>query len=64
MECEEHLRLLYKHVQRHFDAPISIRGISIRGICANITCLLTCVLPQLYLFGVPDTPEMAGPARS
>jgi hypothetical protein len=27
MECEEHLWLLYKHVQRHFDVPVSIRGI-------------------------------------
>jgi hypothetical protein len=27
-ECEEHLRHLYKHVQRHFDAPVSIRGIA------------------------------------
>jgi hypothetical protein len=25
--CEEHPRILYKHVQRHFDVPVSIRGI-------------------------------------
>jgi hypothetical protein len=42
----EHPRVLYKHVQRHFDVPIIIRGIRRRN--GQGTARQPLALPQLH----------------